>query len=136
MKYRLNPKEFDISGTEKFYSDMSARGWKLSKRGAFFSGFEKAEPESVKYRIEIVSPKLLKDGKLPKEQIRVYEDYGWNYVTGNNFHHIFRASADSDVPEFYLKPEQQAETLKALQRRYFWSAISPIFYVLLFAGFR
>ena len=132
MKYKWNPKEFDIGGAEKFYSDLSARGWNLTKRGALFSQFEKAEPESVKYRIEIVSPKLLKAGKLPDEQIGIYEDCGWEYVTGNNFHHIFRTSTDSDAPEFYLEPEQQAETLKDLQKRYLWSALSPLFYILLF----
>lgn len=131
-KYSLNPKEFDIGGTEKYYSDMAAKGWKLTHRGPFFSKFERAVPEAVRYRIEVVSPKLLVDGKLPEEQVAVYADCGWEYVTGNEFHHVFRAPAASDAPEFYLEPAQQAETIKALRKRYIANALSPLFYILLF----
>lgn len=132
QKYSLHPKEFDLGGTEKYYSDMAGKGWKLVSRGSFFSRFEKAKPEAVRYRIEVVSPKLLNDGTLPEEQIALYEECGWEYVTGNGFHHIFRAPASSDAPEFYLDPAQQAETLKALRKAYIWNALSPLFYVLLF----
>ncbi len=131
-KYSLNPKEFDLGGTEKFYSDMAAKGWKLVSRGVFLSRFEKSEPEAVRYRIEIVSPKLLENGKLPEEQVGIYEDCGWEYVTGRGFHHVFRAPDDSDAPEFYLDPAQQAETLQALRKQYIWNAMIPLVYVLLF----
>lgn len=131
-KYRLNPKEFDIGGTEKFYSDMGEKGWKLTCRGPIFSRFEKAKPEDMRYRIEVVSPKLLIDGKLPEEQVTVYDECGWEYVTGNGFLHIFRAPATSDAPEFYLEPAQQAETLNALRKRYIWNTLSPLLYALVF----
>lgn len=131
-KYRLNPKEFDVGGTEKFYSDMNEKGWKLTRRGPVFSRFEKTEPEDMRYRIEVVSPKFLIDGKLPEEQVAVYDECGWEYVTGNGFFHVFRAPARNDAPEFYLEPEQQAETLKALRKRYIWNSLSPLLYVLIF----
>lgn len=130
-RYRLNPKEFDIGGTEKFYSDMAEKGWKLVKRGPVFSRFEQSKPEKTRYRIEVVSPKLLKDGSLPEEQIGVYEDCGWEYVTGSGFLHVFRAPQSSNAPEFYLEPQQQAVTLESLRKQYFWSLLSPLFSVIL-----
>ncbi len=131
-KYSLHPKEFDLGGTERYYSDMARKGWKLVRRGPVCSRFVKSEPAVMQYRIEVVSPELLVDGKLPENQIGVYEDCGWEYVTGNGFHHVFRAPVGRETPEFYLEPEQQAQTLKALQKRYIWNFLSPLFYVLFF----
>ena len=45
---------------------------------------------------------------------QVYEDCGWEYVISRGYLHIFRAPEGNDAPEFYLEPEQQAATLKAV----------------------
>ena len=126
IRYGIHPKEFAIGETEKYYSDMAAKGWQLVKRGVTFSKFEKTEPKKMRYRVEVVAPKMLDgNGELPAEQVAVYEDCGWEYVDCSGFIHVFRAPEGSDAPEFYLEPEQQAATLRSLRGKYIHSLLSP-----------
>ena len=136
-KYAFHPKDFEIGETEKFYSDMAEKGWALSKRGVTLSRFEKSEPQKSRYRIEVISAKALEDVAMPEEQLAVYEDCGWEYVDGRNFIHVFKAHENSEAPEFYMEPEQQAETLKGLKRHYMTSILNTPLYVavVLFMGF-
>ena len=136
-KYAFHPKDFEIGETEKFYSDMAKKGWALSKRGVTLSRFEKSEPQKSRYRIEVISAKALEDVAMPEEQLAVYEDCGWEYVDGRNFIHVFKAPENSEAPEFYMEPEQQAETLKGLKRHYMTSILNTPLYVavVLFMGF-
>lgn len=133
-KYGIHPKDYAIGETEKYYSDMAAKGWELVKRGITFSRFQKAEPQKMRYRVEVVNLKSLEDGHLPEEQVAVYEDCGWEYVISRGFLHIFRAPEGSDAPEFYLEPEQQAATLKGLRKQYCSSLMAP-FIILAFHAF-
>ena len=133
-KYGIHPKDYAIGETEKYYSDMAAKGWELVKRGITFSRFQKAEPQKMRYRVEVVNLKSLEDGHLPEEQVAVYEDCGWEYVVSRGFLHIFRAPEGSDAPEFYLEPEQQAATLKGLRKQYCSSLMAP-FIILAFHAF-
>ena len=133
IRYGIHPKEFAIGETEKYYSDMAAKGWQLVKRGVTFSKFEKTEPKKMRYRVEVVAPKMLDgNGNLPTEQVAVYEDCGWEYVDSKGFLHVFRAPEGSDAPEFYLEPEQQAGTLKSLRGKYIGSLLSPFLYIGVF----
>lgn len=136
-KYAVHPKDFEIGETEKFYSDMAAKGWALTKRGVSLSRFEKAQPQKMRYRIEVISAKALEDVAMPEEQLAVYEDCGWEYVDGRNFIHVFRAPEGSEAPEFYMEPAQQAETLKGLKRHYMTSVLNTPMYLtaVLLMGF-
>ena len=129
IRYGIHPKEFAIGETEKYYSDMAAKGWQLVKRGVTFSKFEKTEPKKMRYRVEVVAPKMLVNGELPEEQVAVYEDCSWEYVFSSGFLHVFRAPEGSDAPELYLEPEQQAGTLKSLRGKYITSLLSPFVYI-------
>ncbi len=119
MKYRwkLHPSDYALGENEKFYGDMEAKGWRLVKRGEYRSKFERVEPSRTRYRVEVAGASLPDGPALPEEQIAVYEDCGWEYVTSRGLSHYFRAPEDSDAPEFYADPRQQAETLKGLRRR-------------------
>lgn len=125
-KYRLHPGDYELGENEKFYSDMEARGWRLVTRGAHFSKFEPVEPSNARYRIEVFSPGFLDQSVLPEEQLAVFEDCGWEYVTDHWVLHIFRAPAGSDAPEFYTDPAQQAETLRHMKRGAVWGWIPAI----------
>lgn len=123
-KLTFHPKEYAIGQTEKFYTDMAAKGWHLEKRGAWLSKFVQGQPMDMKYRVEVFSEKDGISGEgLPEEQLAVYEDCGWEYVSKSGFINVFRAPADSDTEEFYLDPAQQADTLKLLRKNMFWHAI-------------
>lgn len=129
-KYGLHPKEFALGETEKYYSDMAGKGWELADRGIIFSKFRKTAPQQMRYRVEVVAPNQLHEGTLPEEQIAIYDECGWEYVTGSGYIHVFRAPVGSAAPEFYLEPEQQAATLKCLRKNQLIALISPLLYLL------
>lgn len=133
-RYGIHPKDYAIGETEKYYSDMSEKGWELVKRGITLSRFQKTEPKKMRYRVEVVNLKSLEDGHLPEEQVAVYEDCGWEYVISRGYLHIFRAPEGNDAPEFYLEPEQQAATLKGLRKQYCSSLMAP-FIIVAFHAF-
>ncbi len=117
-KYAFHPEQYAVGQTEKYYADMAARGWILEKRGVHLSRFRRGEPQRLRYRIEL-SPSASPDEQgLPDEQIALYEDCGWRYVTSAGLINVFCAPESSDAPEFYTDPRQQAATLKALRRSY------------------
>lgn len=124
-RHGIHPNNYAIGETEKYYSDMSEKGWELVKCGITLSRFQKTEPKKMRYRVEVVNLKSLEDGHLPEEQIAVYEDCGWEYVISRGYLHIFRAPEGNDAPEFYLEPEQQAATLKGLRKQYRSSLMAP-----------
>ena len=129
-RYALHPMEFAIGETEQFYAEQAAKGWFLEKRGAGFSRFRKGEPSAMRYRVELADLRFLDpDHGLPEEQIAVYEDCGWKYIGGHGMIHLFSALADSDAPEFYTDPRQQAATLRGLRRSYIssWAMLLILF---------
>lgn len=118
-KYAHHPMDFAIGENEKFYADMAARGWLLDKRGGYFSRFVEGKPQALRYRIELSQPLFLDEtAALPEEQVALYEDCGWQYITSRGLLHIFSAPEGSGAPEFYSDPRQQAATLKSLRRSY------------------
>ncbi len=119
-KYTFHPEEYAVGENEKYYAEMAARGWVLEKRGTYLSRFRRAEPQKLVYRIELSSPAPFDDptAGLPDEQIALYEDCGWRYVTSAGLVNVFCAPESSGAPEFYTDPRQQAATLKALRRSY------------------
>lgn len=133
-RYRRHYDDYAIGENEKFYSDMAARGWFLEKRGAYFSRFRRGKPADMRYRIEVSAPGFLEETDLPEEQVAVYEDCGWAYVTSRGMIHVFSSPAGSDAPEFYADPAQQAATLRALRRGYIWAWV-PVTLMLLFNFF-
>lgn len=126
-RYKMHPGEYALGENEKMYEDMAARGWKLVKRGSLLSKFEKAEPEKLRYRIELSSPPVFEETQeLPEEQLELYEECGWQLVTRSGFMYVFMTPAGSEAPEFYSDPRQQAATLKGLKRSYWLSWIPSI----------
>lgn len=118
-KYARHAPDYAIGENEKLYSDMAAKGWLLEKRGAYLSRFGRGKPEKRIYRVEIASPAPLDDDSaLPEEQIALYEDCGWNFVTRRGLVNVFCAPQGSCAPEIHSDPTQQAATLRALRRNY------------------
>lgn len=129
-KYRLHYGDYAVGENEKLYGDMAAKGWRLLRRGVWFSRFERAEPQNLRYRIELAAPA---DGeislRLPDEQLAVYEECGWEYISGRGRVHVFAAEEGSDAPEFYTDPRQQADSLKALRRNYLYSGLMFLLFI-------
>ncbi len=129
-RYGFHPKEFNIGGTEKYYSDMSKKGWELIKRGAILSRFQKTEPKAMNYRVEVVAPKFQQDGRPTDEQLKRYEEAGWQYVDGSGYIHIFRALPGCPLPEYDQDPKHYAVTLKCLRKNYIIAAFMPLLELL------
>ena len=55
-KYRLHYGDYAPEENERLYMDMSKKGWRLAKRGIFFSRFVRTEPEDLLYRIDFPLP--------------------------------------------------------------------------------
>lgn len=125
-KYKFHPNQYELGENEQFYSNMEAKGWRLVKRGAYLSKFEPVEPSPARYRIEVYQPGAWATENMPEEQLAVFEDCGWEHIAVSLPLQIFRAPADSDAPEFYTDPAQQAETLKRMKRDAIWGWIPGI----------
>lgn len=132
IRYGWHPAEYEIGENEKYYGEMAAKGWRLTKRGQHLSRFEEDSPQKSRYRIEMSAPAFLdEDQALPDEQIALYEECGWKLVTSYRLLYVFVAKEGDDMPEFYQQPEQQAATLKALRREYIWGLVPLLFYLAL-----
>lgn len=139
-KYIRHDPEYAVGENEALYTAMAKKGWRVTKRGAYFSRFERAEPADVCYRIELAAPGWLEDETLPDEQLAFYEDCGWHLAAHHGLVYVFAAPAGSNAPELYSDPRQQAGMLRALRRKYRsgWlvSALVVALYLLLAAALR
>lgn len=131
--YRIQYADYALGENEKQYMDLARKGWRLKKRGIWLSGFEKSEPQELLYRIEVSAPGFLDDAALPEDQIAVYEECGWEFVTRKGLIHVFCAPGDSEIQELYTSPEQQAATLKVLRRQYWMHPLYMAGMILLYA---
>ena len=52
-KWALHPADYRLGENESFYADQAARGWKLEKRGGYFSSFTRVNPKREMYRVEL-----------------------------------------------------------------------------------
>lgn len=120
-KWKFHPSDYALGENEKFYGEMEERGWRLVKRGSRLSKFRPARPSRARYRVEVSAPAFLESASLPEEQLAVYANSGWEYVTGSGLLHIFRSPEGSGAPEFYQDPRRQAATLKKLRGGILWA---------------
>ena len=132
-RYSLHPSSFSLVETEEFYERKAKKGLIIEKRGHYLSRFRKDEPKNLSYRVEIVDDKRLEDGKIPEEQILVYEECGWTHVCGKRQIQVFSADKNTDPPEVYTQPEDQIESIKILRKGFLKEFLSLIVtYFILF----
>jgi len=85
----------DYEKEEEFLREMHNDGWKFTHvtlPGIYH--FEKCEPEDVIYRIDF-NPQTA-DKK--RDYIRMFEDYGWDYLQDlNEFSYFRKAAADAET---------------------------------------
>ena len=54
-RHGIHPNNYAIGETEKYYSDMSEKGWELVRCGITLSRFQKTEPKKMRYRVEVTT---------------------------------------------------------------------------------
>lgn len=128
--YKLRPSDFwRIGEHESWFTDMAARGLYLKKMGIHFARFEEGEPRDMKYRIDVSTTK-----RIPGEQIEMYGESGWDYVTSYGQFHVFSSPVEEDAPELHTDPAEQSYTLKELDKKLAWNAGSAIIGMVLMFG--
>lgn len=109
---RLNPMSYWLIGEhESWFSHMASKGYHLTKINQLFSTFEKQAPANMKYRIELVNGTA-----LSVEQIDLYEQCRWDYITSSKLYHIFASPVERAAMEIYTDPTEQAITVDYLKK--------------------
>lgn len=109
----------DFSQQADYLSEMHQQGWKLVKISwLFFYHFEKCQPEEVVYQVDFKESK----NKDRESYLRMYKDYGWEFVTSCQNFVIFRKAAVKGDLEIYGDRESKLVFVKTIiQRRYLLS---------------
>ncbi|MFC7680169.1 DUF2812 domain-containing protein [Paenibacillus sp. GCM10028914] len=127
---KLRPSDYwRIGEHESWFTDMAARGFHLKKMGLFFAHFVKGEPREMRYRIDVSLNK-----KLTPEQIEMYADSGWDYVTGYQYFQVFSSPVELDAPELHTDPAEQSFTLRELDKKLASSAVMFAIAIILMSG--
>ncbi len=130
LVYKLRPSDYwKIGEHESWFSDMAAKGLFLKKMGIHFARFEKGEPQKVRYRIDVSLKK-----RIPAEQIEIYGESGWDYVTSYGNFQVFSSPEELNAPELHTDPAEQAYTLRELDKKLVWNAIGVIVGLVLMIG--
>ncbi|MEW8985584.1 MAG: DUF2812 domain-containing protein [Bacillus sp. (in: firmicutes)] len=128
--YKFRPSDFwRIGEHESWFTDMAAQGLFLKKMGIHFARFEQGEPRDMRYRIDVSSKR-----RISIEQIEMYRESGWDYVTSYGQFHVFSSPAELEAPELHTDPAEQAYTLKELDKKLAWNAGSAIIGMVLMIG--
>lgn len=109
---------------EKWFENLAAEGWHPKTINHFSSmimTFEKNEPKQYKYAIELL-------GRLKKDRVKIYKDFGWEYVGRMSSIFVWRNEYENKRPELFTDKET-----KVLRSKRFIIAISFSFTIFLFA---
>ncbi|GAM12166.1 DUF2812 domain-containing protein [Mesobacillus selenatarsenatis] len=128
--YKLSPSDYwRIGELESWLSDMAAEGLFLKKLGRQFVKFEKADPKNMRYRVVVSISK-----EISAEQVDMYGDKGWDFVTSYGSFHAFSSPAELNAPELYTDPSEQSYSLKELDKQLVFNAAVIVFGLLLMIG--
>ncbi len=127
---KIRPADFwRIGEHESWFSDMAKEGLHFHTMGTLFAQFIKGEPKEMEYRIEVTPTKDISD-----EQIRLYEENGWEYITSYDRFHVFASPKDRQAVEIHTEPAEQFFTLQTLNKRVIFSSIFIIIGFALIIG--
>ena len=126
---------YRIGEAEGVYAARAAKGLILKKSGRYLDRYEKAEPQTLHYRLE-----FFKGDGPDEEQLELYEGAGWKLVSycAYNGRAVF-VSASPLAEELYSDPDSALAMLRRLRRVRLtdgiWVALFAVFEVWQLAGF-
>ncbi|MEH7224494.1 DUF2812 domain-containing protein [Bacillus sp. JJ1566] len=127
---KIRPSDYwRIGEHESWFQDMAAKGLHLKKMGKFFAHFVKGEPKQMKYRIEVSMKK-----KVSPEQLEMYAESGWDYITSYQYFQVFSSPDELDAPEIHTDTTEQSFTLKELDKKLVLNAGFVVVAMLLIIG--
>ena len=98
--------DYDLEGWQSWLEDLAEEGYLPEKFGTTFTYFNKAEPQTVRYRLQ----PLPKQKTPTPEELSLTEEYGWTYVGTHRYFAVF-SSADPNTRELDTDPQVQAITM-------------------------
>lgn len=103
-----------VAAIETWLEDWAAKGYQLTESQGVNGIFVKAEPQACRYRLQ----PLRQEEKSPDmEQVEIYREMGWTYVTTMSAaYHVWRCN-DPAAPELDTDPVVQAEGFRYLKGR-------------------
>jgi len=114
VTYRLRPNDvYQIGEHESWFRDMAKQGLHLEKMGVRFARFRKGTPEKMQYRVDLF-PGI--EDPLGQQQKDFYKKYGWEFVTKYGKFCVYRSRDDENAPELHTDMEEQAHTIKELEK--------------------
>ncbi len=117
--YKVRPADYwRIGEHESWFSAMSLKGLHLCKMGTYFAHFKKGDSKRMEYQIEVTKNKRISD-----EQIDMYKESGWKYVTSYQYFHVFASPQESNAPKLHTNPTEQSYTLHHLSNKLLLSLI-------------
>nr|WP_304216287.1 DUF2812 domain-containing protein [Fredinandcohnia onubensis] len=127
---KLRPSDYwRIGEHESWFADMASKGYHFKKMGIHLAHFVKGEPKQMRYRIDVPMKR-----KIKPEQIEMYAESGWDYVTGYQGFHVFSSPVEREAPELHTDPAEQSYTLKTLDKKLAVTARFVVIAVLLIIG--
>lgn len=127
---KLRPSNYWCIGEhECWFSAMANEGLHLKKIGTIFAHFVKGKPEQMKYRIDALQNKA-----ITPEQEQMYAESGWFHVTTYGMFNVFSSSVELNAPELHTDPEEQAYTLKMLDKKLALNALVSVIATLVIIG--
>ncbi|QFF99897.1 DUF2812 domain-containing protein [Psychrobacillus glaciei] len=127
---KLRPSDYwRIGEHESWFQDMAAKGFHLKKMGLRFAHFVKGEPKKMRYRIDVTMKK-----KITPEKIEMYEDSGWDYVTGYQYFQVYSSPVEREAPELHTDPAEQSFTLRALDKKLVFIVVIVVVALLFIIG--
>ncbi|THE12981.1 DUF2812 domain-containing protein [Bacillus timonensis] len=127
---KIRPSDYwRIGEHESWFQDMAAQGLHLKKMGKFFAHFVKGEPKKMRYRIDVSMKK-----KISSEQIEMYAESGWDYVTSYQYFQVYSSPEELDAPEIHTDPAEQSYTLTELDKKLALNAGFVVVAFLLIVG--
>lgn len=137
--HRLCPcSPMDLEGIQSWLEDMAAQGWLLEQDSIFLGiwSFEKAHPQSVRYRLEIMRPSFWGDSDAPEaEAEEIARAMGWEYICRYRNFYIYR-STDPTAPPLHTDPALQSLSVRKLRRSQMGDLILGLFYLIMIFCFR
>lgn len=109
---------YDVAANETWLEDIAREGYRLKGFTGWSGVFVKDEPCECRYRMQ---PRGKKEKAPPVEQVELYRELGWEYVTtlGGEFH-VWRCD-DPEAPELETDPVVQVEGYRRLKRNVVWT---------------
>jgi hypothetical protein len=128
--HKLRPSDYwRIGEHESWFADMASEGLHLKKMKIHRAQFVKGEPKKMRYRIDVSIKK-----RITPEQLRMYAESGWDYVTSYNFFHVYSSPAELNAPELHTDPAEQSYTLKELDKKLALNASLVVVAMILIIG--